>query len=293
MAFRVVGIGEILWDLLPSGKQLGGAPANFACHAHAIGAESCLISRVGDDDLGREVLQRLADLGMPTETIGIDPERPTGTVAVELSDDGQPKFTIHSNSAWDCLEATYAALEAVRECHAICFGTLAQREQQSRQVIAELINAAPLAALRVCDINLRAPFFSQEVIESSLHMADVLKLNDAELPTLASMLQLRETATAGQLAELAERYSLGLVALTRGDRGSLLWSAGRCSEHAGVSVDVVDAVGAGDAFTAAMTMGYLRGLDLDRINEQANRIAAFVCTQPGATPRLPLELRNC
>jgi fructokinase len=191
MSFNVIGIGEILWDLLPSDKQMGGAPANFAFHAHALGARSGVISRVGQDALGAEILQRLQTLGLPITQIQIDPSAPTGTVSVELSADGQPLFTIHENVAWDRLALEKTALAAVAEADAVAFGTLAQRREPARGTIQALLAAVRPGALRILDLNLRQNFFSRGIIATSLRLANIVKFNDSELPVLAALLGLR------------------------------------------------------------------------------------------------------
>ena len=290
-AFTILGLGEILWDLLPSGKQLGGAPANFAYHAHALGAESWLVTRVGQDPLGREILDRLRALALPTECVAVDPAAPTGTVSVELAADGQPRFIIHEHVAWDHIVTDAVSLAAAGRADAVCFGTLAQRSEPSRASIRALVAATPPGALRVFDINLRQQFYSRETIETSLELANGLKINDAELPVVAELLGLTGHGPE-QLAELARRFSLRLVALTRGNSGSLLFSSDHWSDHPGLRVAVKDTIGAGDSFTAAMVLGFLSGWPLDQINQRANEIAAFVCTQAGATPSLPAELRR-
>jgi fructokinase len=287
----ILGLGEILWDLLPAGKQLGGAPANFAYHAHALGAEAWPVSRVGNDPLGREIVGRLSTLGLPTETVQVDPTAPTGTVSVELAADGQPRFTIHEDVAWDRLTADKGALALAHRVDAVCFGSLAQRREPSRSAIRQILAATPPEALRVFDINLRQHFHSPEVIDTSLRLANVLKLNDAELPTLGAVLGL-SGRTDEQLAELARRYDLRLVALTRGAKGSLLYAEGRWADCPGQRVQVQDTVGAGDAFTAAMVLGFLAHWDLAEIDQRASDVAAFVCSQPGATPQLPVSLRE-
>lgn len=310
MSFKVLAVGEILWDLLPSGKQLGGAPANFAYHAHALGAEARVFSRVGNDPLGREILDRLHALGLPTDGVGVDATAPTGTVSVELADDGQPRFMIHEDVAWDRLVTDEASLVFAAQADVVCFGSLAQRNEPSRGSIRRLVAATQATALRVFDINLRQHFYSREVVEDSLRLANVLKLNDTELPVLAAMFGLGGSVRE-QLAALAQRFDLRAVALTRGAHGSLLCVAaslrdadqddGRSrserttfawSEHAGLTMKVADSVGAGDAFTAAMALGLLAGRSLDDINRHANEVAAYVCSQPGATPALPQSLRN-
>jgi fructokinase len=283
MNAKVIGLGEVLWDLLPSGRVMGGAPANFACQARALGADVNLISRVGNDDLGREILDSLSRAGVNVQTVGIDPELPTGTVSVALSADGQPQFTINANAAWDRIEASDACLRAAEKCDAICFGTLAQRSESSRGAIMKIVDRVPARALRILDVNLRPPFVDSTVIATSLLRANVLKLNEHELPALVRMLGLGAPSVGGQLSELGNRFALRLIALTRGSAGSLLWSPNQVVEHPGIQVRVVDSIGAGDAFTAAMTLAYLRGWNLDRIKQFAGEVAAFACTHSGAT----------
>ena len=286
MSFNVLGIGEILWDLLPSGKQLGGAPANFAFHARALGAHSCVISRVGQDALGVEILQRLQALGLPIAKIQVDPSAPTGTVSVELSADGQPRFTIHEDVAWDRLALEKAALAAVAEADAVSFGTLAQRREPARSTIQSLLAAVGPGALRILDINLRQHYFSRDIIELSLRMANIVKFNDSELPVLAELLGLRGSVRQ-QIEQLARQHAQRLVCLTRGAHGSLLYCEGQWAEDPGQLVAVKDTVGAGDAFTAALAMGVLAGKPLDAINRRANQVARYVCSCEGATPQLP------
>ncbi len=282
---NVVAIGELLWDLLPAGRQLGGAPANFAVHARGLGADARLVSRVGADDLGREAVAALRKRGLPADTIQVDPAAPTGTVEVALNH-GQPTYTIVEDVAWDRLEADAPAKAAVAAADAVCFGSLGQRTEGSHLAVRELVANARRGALRVFDVNLRPPWWSKHVVEESLELADVLKLNDEELSVLAAAFGLGGDVRA-DLAGLADGFGLKLVALTRGSAGSLLYSYGTWSEFRGPPVEVVDAVGAGDAFTAALVTGLLAGRPLDAINRHANAVAAFVCTQRGATPELP------
>jgi fructokinase len=286
-----MAVGEVLWDLLPGGRQLGGAPANFAYHAHALGAEAQLVTCVGDDVFGREIVARLLNLGLSTDLVGFDPAAPTGTVSVELLEDGQPRFTIHEDVAWDRIAVTAHALAAAAQADAVCFGTLAQRSAASRRAIRTLVAASRPTALRVFDVNLRQAFYSHDVIEASLGTANALKANDEELPVLAGLLRLHG-GTEEQIVDVARRFDLRLVALTRGARGSRLYADGLWSDHRGLPADVVDTVGAGDAFTAALALGFLAGWDLDAVNEAANDLAAFVCSQAGATPPVPERLRR-
>ena len=291
MNFKLVGIGEVLWDLLPGGRQLGGAPANFAYHARMLGADSCVISRVGSDNHGHDLLHRLQQLGVPTDCIEIDPEAPTGTVSVEVTPGGQPCFTIHEHVAWDRIAGEEPARLVVAEANAICFGTLAQRCEVSRTAIRRLIRSTPSKAWRVLDVNLRQHFYSREIIEQSLALANVLKVNDAELPLIGEMFGLAGDPRS-QLAALAARFQLRVAACTRGALGSLLLAGGRWSDHPGIPATIVDTVGAGDSFTAAMTLGLLAGWDLDEVNLRANQIAACVASSAGGTPELPSAVRS-
>jgi fructokinase len=290
MPCNILAVGEVLWDLLPSGKQLGGAPANFTFHCRSLGADASLVTRVGDDVLGREVLDRFRLLGLPIDTVQIDPTAPTGTVDVTLDPDGQPRFTIRTGVAWDRIGADVLATARAAAAGAVCFGSLAQRDEPSRDSIRSLVQAARPGALRMFDVNLRPPFVDPGVIEDSLRLADALKLNDQELPALATLFDLPVEPRAMMMA-LARKFDLSLVALTRGSAGSLLLADGAWSDHPGVRVEVSDTIGAGDAFTAALVVGRLAGLPLDTINRHANEVAAFVCTRPGGTPALPDDLR--
>jgi fructokinase len=235
-------------------------------------------------------------MGLPETTVQIDDTVPTGTAKVALSGDGFAQFTIQKNVAWDHIRVTPEALVAASEAHAICFGSLAQRSEPSRNTIQQLVAETPADALRVFDINLRQQFYSHGLIEDSLQLANVLKLNDDELPTLAEMFGLTglsEHQIKHQIEWLAHTFGLRLVALTRGANGSLLYQKDnnevRWSDCPSRPVKVVDTVGAGDSFTAAMVLGLLRKMDLDEINTIANEVARYVCSQPGATPALPIE----
>lgn len=291
MSFKIIGIGEVLWDLLPSGPQLGGAPANFAYHAHALGASAQIITRVGDDRLGREIVEQFRAMDLPDALVQLDQEMPTGTVTVTLAGNGVPEFIIHENTAWDRLTVTDAALEAVQSADAICFGSLAQRSEISREAIQCLAAAASKTALRIFDINLRQHYYTREIIERSLNLTNVLKLNDGELPIVAKMFGVDGSVDC-QIESVARHFDLRVVALTRGPEGSLLFQEGRWSDCPAEKVEIKDTVGAGDAFTAALCLGLLGGMDLDEINAVASRVAAFVCNCAGATPPLPKPLRD-
>jgi fructokinase len=285
--FTVVGLGELLWDLFPDGKRLGGAPANFAYHAQALGGRGVVISCVGNDELGKEILASLRETGLDLRHIAVDGEHPTGKVSVKLDDSGRPDFTIHVNVAWDFMRLTPGLLDLAARTDAVCFGSLAQRSPVSRDTIQRFIEATRPDCLRVFDINLRQSFYSGTIIRKSLDLCDVLKLNDDELPVLAELLSI-----AGEESEILDRlageFSLRAIALTRGERGSLLFTPEEKAEHPGFPPGrIADTVGAGDAFTAAMTIGMLQGKSLDDIAEHANRLASYVCSQEGAMPAIP------
>jgi len=292
MAFDIVALGEVLWDLLATGPQLGGAPANFGYHAHALGGKTQVITRVGNDEYGREIIRRFQEMGLPESGVQIDETAPTGIAKVELSGNGLAHFTVVENVAWDFVAASADALAVARRATAICFGSLSQRSNRSREAIQRIVGAVPADALRVFDINLRQKFYSRRVIEESLQLANILKLNDDELPILAEMFSL-SGAKDQQIERLAQDFGLELIALTRGPNGALLYQrqgdAFRWSDGASRPVKVVDTVGAGDSFTAALVLGLLNKMDLDEINGIANEVARFVCSQPGGTPTLPLE----
>jgi fructokinase len=290
VSFRVVGIGELLWDVLPTERKLGGAPANFTCHAHALGADARLISRVGDDADGRAALAQLKELRLPTDCIQVDPALRTGTVTVQLERDGQPHYTIHENVAWDALSDDAPARAAISHADAVCFGTLAQRSEHSRQTIRSLLSLAPSSALRILDVNLRAPYVFRDIIIDSLNLANVLKLNETELPLIAQILEISPEPRE-MIPALADRFPLRCVAYTRGALGSLLFADGEWSELRSSPTEVVDTVGAGDSFTAAMTLGLLAEWPLRDVHARASELAAFVCSRTGATPPLPDRLK--
>ncbi len=290
MVYSLVGIGEVLWDVFPAGKELGGAPANFAYHASALGGEGLIVSCVGYDPPGDEILQRLKALSLGSQYVSRDMEYPTGTVSVKVDAEGKPSYTIQENVAWDFIPKTWQLTELARSSHAITFGTLAQRSMVSRDTIRTFIKQAPTSTLLIFDINLRQAFYSREVIEWSLEACNVLKLNEEELKVLSSVLSI-EGDELQILRHLSSRFNLRLIAVTKGAIGSLLYSDGEASTHKGYQTRVVDTVGSGDAFTAALAMGMLAGLDLNTLNDYANRVASYVCSKQGATPRLPDDFK--
>jgi fructokinase len=293
----ILGIGELLWDILPEGPRLGGAPANFGVMAGRLGNHAAILSRIGRDDLGRQAVERLDPMPVDTNCLEVDAAHETGRVTVSFAG-GEPQYTIHQPAAWDFLELTDDWVQLAQRAHAICFGSLAQRRMESRQTIQMLAAQAPAACIRVFDVNLRAPFYSGEVMQESLELATVLKMNDAELPQVLGLLGLPvdETPTVETLRRGAERLleefpALELVAVTRGGRGSLLVNREEWNEHPGFPVKVADPVGAGDAFTAALTHYLLRGADLATLNEAGNRWGSWVASQSGAMPALPESVR--
>jgi fructokinase len=282
----IIGLGEILWDMLPGGKVLGGAPANFAYHCSQLGAESYVVSAVGKDGSGCEILELLEQLQLPGEHVHIEERYPTGTVTVRLDGAGHPTYTIHKNVAWDYIPFEEGSMEVFTAADAVCFGSLAQRSPLSRKSVISYLDATPPGCLRVFDINLRQDYYSKEVLERSLQLADVLKLNDDELEVLAAMFSLKGKEDA-LLESLLQTYDLKIVALTKGSEGSLLHTGAERSEYRSEAVQSVDTVGAGDSFAAAMVMGYLLGHRLKDLHRLASDVASFVCTQEGATPGLP------
>jgi fructokinase len=282
---EIVGLGEILWDLLPGGRQLGGAPCNFTYHCHQLGHASALVSRVGGDDLGRDIRAALAALGLADSYLQEDPDHPTGTVDVQLDAAGQPTFTIAADVAYDYLAWDERLAALLGQASAVCFGTLMQRQAPSRQTIRQAL-ALARQALVVYDINLRQNFYSREIIETSLTASRWVKLNDDELQALRKLLGLPGSTEAQTLAALRARYDLELACLTRGARGCLVQTADEEIAVAGIPVRVVDTVGAGDAFTAGMLVYALEGRPLADAAQFANRLAARVAASAGGTPHI-------
>lgn len=280
----VAGLGELIWDLLPGRRCLGGAPSNFAYHSQLLGDRAVVASRVGDDELGREALRELARAGVEAGYVQLDYDCPTGTVGVEIDARGEPHFTVNKDSAWDklCLSERWEGLAS--EVEAVCFGTLGQRHARARETILSFLKLTRPHALRLFDVNLRHSFFTPEMLARSLELASVVKFNSEELSTAAGMLGLRAAGEEEMCWHLLEAYGLDLIAVTRGENGSLLFAEGRAVEHPGYKVKVADTIGCGDAFAAALAHCLLRGLSLEASSEAANRMGAWVATQAGATP---------
>lgn len=276
----IVGIGEILWDMLPTGKALGGAPANFAYHAKRLGEDGWTVSAIGNDALGREIMEIVMEKGL-RNLISVT-SRPTGTVQVSLDAKGVPSYTIMEDVAWDNIPFTPQMAALASRADAVCFGSLVQRGN-SRDSVLRFLRAMRPEALRVFDINLRQHYYSKEVIDESLQLSDILKINDEEIRIVAELFGLGGDDTAACRA-LIERYGLKLVILTRGADGSEVITADEAIPQAVGQVEVVDTVGAGDSFTAAFVVAYLRGDSLADAQRLANETAAYVCSCKGAMP---------
>jgi fructokinase len=284
-----VGIGEVLWDLLPGGKALGGAPVNVVAHAAQLGLRALAVSAVGADVLGQEILDRLSAMRVDAGRVRIADDLPTGVVDVRLDAAGVPTFDIRFPSAWDALVMDPKLADLAIAADAVVFGTLAQRDPRSRGCIRAFLRSTRPKCLRLLDINLRHPFYSAEIVVNSFELANVLKLNDGELHEVARLL-----GWAGEEGRLLERlraeFGFDLVILTRGAKGSRLLAVNQNLDHPGYPAKVTDTVGAGDAFTAAVIVGLLRGIRMAELQDLANRVASCVCSQAGAVPPLPEAL---
>lgn len=287
----LVGLGEILWDLFPDGARFGGAPANFTCSAAGLGGDSCdvfIVSALGTDELGDRAIASLVEHGVKISQVARN-SRPTGQVHVKLDGHGHATYEFEPDAAWDRLEWTTELAQLANRTNAVCFGTLGQRSDESLATIRRFVSATPVSALRIFDINVRKPFVSDDVILDSLRLANILKLNDEELPVLAKLFGLNGSPIA-MLQQLAEQFAFQAIALTRGEHGAILLRGEEICEEPGIETLVVDTVGAGDAFTATFAIGLLQGQDLRSINRRACQVASYVCSQRGATPKIPDRL---
>ena len=287
-----IGLGELLWDLLPTGRQLGGAPANFAYIASLLGNRSAVVSRVGADELGREARDRCSAMGLDISHLQSDPARPTGTVNVKLDAQGIAEFEIVENVAWDNLEWSPDLKSLAGIADVVCFGSLAQRREPSRGTIQQFLKTTRESCLRIFDVNLRQDYYTPVILKTGFALATVVKMNHVELPIVLNSVGLSPTDDEQADAELLlEHYGLELVCITRGASGSILVSRKGNSDHSGFRIKVADTVGSGDAFTATLAHGCRQGLSLEATNEAANRMGAWVASQPGATPSgIPEEL---
>lgn len=281
---KMVGLGEILWDMLPTGPVLGGAPTNFAYMASVLGDEGIIASRIGRDPLGEQANQQLDRLGLSNLFLQSDKQHGTGVAEVTLDSGGQPSFKIGESVAWDHLEWTQQWEELSAIADVICFGSLAQREPVSANTIDRFLKKSKSDSLRIFDVNLRQAYYGAAVLTRSLEHANIVKLSNHELSILASALDLRGDGEDALARDLRQTFDLMLVCVTRGAHGSLLVSEQECVVHPGIPVKVVDAVGAGDAFAACLAHCFMRGYALSEISERSNRFASWVATQVGATP---------
>lgn len=284
MKKRVVGLGEVLWDLLPRGACLGGAPANFAYITTLMGDSGIVASCVGEDSRGLEALRRMEELGLDIDHVQTDRTHPTGTVAVELDGNGQPRFEIAHPVAWDYLQWTLDWQHLAETIDAVCFGSLAQRSEPSRGTIRRFLSACKTDALKIFDVNLRQTYFTPDILAESMKLADIVKLNNDELPKIMSLSKRTHDGELASARTLIRDYDLKVVCITRGGKGSLLVTDTDSSEHPGFKVRVADTVGSGDAFTAGLVHEYLHGASLDLMNEVANLVGAWVASEVGATP---------
>ena len=287
----VVGIGEVLWDILPERTCLGGAPANFAYITTLLGDEGIVASRIGDDSRGGDALRKMQELGLAADSVQIDGKHATGTVSVEVDGKGLPRYEIALPVAWDFLEWTADWQRVAETADAICLGSLAQRSETSRSTIQNFVRAA-VRAVKIFDVNLRQSYYSQDVLAESMKLADIVKLNDEELPKIMDLSGLSQHAShdlsqqdeRSSAQRLIDVYDLKMVSITRGGKGSLLVRGSEFSEHGGFRVKVADTVGSGDAFTAGLVHEYLRGASLEQMNEVANRAGAWVASEAGGMP---------
>ena len=285
-------MGEALWDMLPEGKKIGGAPANFAYHVSQFGFESRVVSAVGDDALGREIIDSFRAKGLKSliETVPY----PTGTVHVELDGNGIPRYDIRQGVAWDNIPYTSALEKLATETLAVCFGSLAQRSKVSRDTVNRFLDALPDdgSVLKVFDINLRQGFYSKDILYNSFRKCNILKINDEELEIVSRLLDLPETGMEERCRLLLEEYALKVLILTCGVNGSHVFVPGDASFVGTPQVEVADTVGAGDSFTAAFVSGVLKGLPVREAHRLAVEVSAYVCTQKGAMPVLPEVLAS-
>ncbi len=284
MKKKIVGIGEVLWDLLPKGACLGGAPANFAYITTLMGDQGVVASRVGEDSRGIDALRRMEELGLDIDHVQTDQQCPTGVVKIELDAKGQAKYEFVQPVAWDRLEWNEDWQQLAKQADAVCFGSLAQRSEQSRTTIRKFLAEASANTLKVFDVNLRQSYYSEDILAESMRLADIVKLNDEELPKIMELYKLPFKDELSSAKKLQEKFGLRILCVTRGDRGSILVRGRDVSEHPGFRIRVADTIGSGDAFTAGLVHEYLHGASLDLMNEVANLVGAWVASEIGAMP---------
>ena len=284
----IVGLGEALWDCLPEGKKLGGAPANFAYHTGQFGHDSLAVSAVGNDPLGQETLDEFDKKGVKYLMPKVD--YMTGTVQVELDVDGVPTYDIKEGVAWDNIPFTPEIETVAKNSRAVCFGSLAQRSSVSRQTIQKFLEATPKGCLKIFDINLRQNFYSKEIITNSLRHANILKINDEELVTIGRLFGYPGLDIENKCWLLLGKYNLDMLVLTCGVNGSYVFAPNLQSFRETPTVEVADTVGAGDSFTGAFASAILAGMPITEAHKLAVDVSAYVCTQNGAMPKLPKKL---
>ncbi|MBC8601177.1 carbohydrate kinase [Parabacteroides acidifaciens] len=288
----VVGIGEALWDVLPEGKKLGGAPANFAYHVSQFGLQSRVVSAIGEDKLGNEILDNFQGKGLYTLIEKV--EYPTGTVQVQLDNEGVPCYDIKENVAWDNIPFTDKLKQLAQKTCAVCYGSLAQRNVVSRETINAFLDAIPdgKGLYKIFDINLRQGFYTKEIICNSMQRCNILKINDEELVTVSRMFGYPGIDLQDKCWILLAKYKLEMLILTCGVNGSYVFTPGSVSFVETPKVEVADTVGAGDSFTAAFVSAILKGKPVNEAHQLAVNVSAYVCTQNGAMPELPENLIN-
>ena len=285
----IVGIGEALWDMLPEGRKIGGAPANFTFHVSQFGLDAVAVSAVGDDALGEEIRQTFEQKGLQTQLATVP--YPTGTVEVTLDEKGIPQYDICEGVAWDNIPFTTELEALARNTIAVCFGTLAQRNSVSRQTIEKFIATMPAEGIKICDINLRGTFYSKEVVESSMRACDILKINDEEIVEVCRLIGIAMPTQRMMALRLMERYEVDMLILTCGTEGSYIYCMdGTESFLPTPKVKVADTVGAGDSFTGAFIAALLCGKEVKKAHALAVEVSAYVCTQNGAMPELPEKI---
>lgn len=287
MERKIVGLGEALWDCLPDGKKLGGAPANFAYHAGQFGFDTLAVSALGEDTLGEETIAALEEHKLNYLMPRIP--YPTGTVQVTLDEQGIPTYNIREGVAWDNIPFTPEIEEVAKTCQAVCFGSLAQRSVVSRETIGKFLDATPSDCVKIFDINLRQSFFTKEIIEASMRRCNILKINDEELVVVSRMFELPDLNEEKRCKQLIKDYNLDILVLTCGTNGSYVFTADKSYYQPTPKVEVADTVGAGDSFTGSFCAALLKGKSIPEAHELAVKVSAFVCTQNGAMPTLPKD----
>ena len=287
MERKIVGLGEALWDCLPDGKKLGGAPANFAYHAGQFGFDTLAVSALGEDALGEETIAALEEHKLNYLMPRIP--YPTGTVQVTLDEQGIPTYNIREGVAWDNIPFTPEIEEVAKTCQAVCFGSLAQRSVVSRETIGKFLDATPSDCVKIFDINLRQSFFTKEIIEASMRHCNILKINDEELVVVSRMFELPDLDEEKRCKQLIKDYNLDILVLTCGTNGSYVFTADKSYYQPTPKVEVADTVGAGDSFTGSFCAALLKGKSIPEAHELAVKVSAFVCTQNGAMPTLPKD----